>query len=109
MSNISCPYCDEYQEINHDDGQGFSEGELHEQCCDDCDKVFTFSTSIIYYHEAFQADCLNDGSHKFKPTHTHPKFLTRMQCSDCEAERQLTEIEWLDLMGPMEIISGWYK
>ncbi len=97
IDDVDCPYCGEGQEIYHDDGQNYEEDRLHEQCCSDCDKTFTFYTSMQFYYEAFQADCLNDSNHTFKPTYTHPKFLTKMECTSCEEKRQLTEHEWLDL------------
>lgn len=90
MKDIECPYCGEDQEINHDDGYGYEEGRTYQQVCRDCDKTFTYTTSISFYYDAEKADCLNGGGHDFKPTTTVPKFFTRMNCSMCDEERELT-------------------
>jgi hypothetical protein len=63
MSDVKCPYCDECNEINHDDGYGYEEYKYYEQHCCHCDKAFNFTTSIIFHYEAF---CLNN-DHEFKP------------------------------------------
>jgi len=108
MKDVECPYCGQYQEINHDDGYGYEEDRLHEQECADCENIFTFYTSIMFSYEPHKADCLNDGKHKFKPSCTAPKHHTKMNCIDCEESRPLTDKEWLDFMKPMEVISGHY-
>lgn len=101
-SDVECPYCGAEQEINHDDGYGYEEDQIHEQDCTECGKAFAYTTAISYYYEAKKADCLNGAPHDFKPTHTTPKRYTRMQCGDCGEERQLTEHEWLEFLRPME-------
>ena len=93
MKDINCPYCNAEQNINHDDGRGYGDEEIHQQQCDECNKYFTFTTSISYYYEAEKADCLNDGEHDFQPTNTHPKEYTRMECSMCGESRTPTEDE----------------
>lgn len=50
--DVKCPYCDEWQEINHDDGYGYRDDLLHEQHCGDCDNVFDYETTIKFYYEA---------------------------------------------------------
>ncbi len=65
--DINCPYCDKAMEINHDDGYGYQEDEIYQQECGHCDKTFVYTTSINFYYEATQAECLNDGEHKYKP------------------------------------------
>lgn len=93
MSDIKCPYCNYGQEINHDDGQGYTEDEKHQQQCSACDKVFTFTTAISFYYEAFKADCLNGEEHDWKITDTKPSYFSRMRCTMCEEERVLTKEE----------------
>lgn len=93
MDDINCPYCDEEIQINHDDGQGYREDELHQQECDACGKIFVFTTSIHYYYDAKKADCLNGAEHKYQPTMTFPKEYTRMRCIFCDEERQPTQEE----------------
>jgi len=91
--DVECPYCGAGQEINHDDGYGYSEDEKHQQECGDCDRTFVFTTSISYYYEAEKADCLNDSNHDYQPTKTCPKKYSRMQCTVCDEERPCTPEE----------------
>lgn len=93
MSDVECPYCGKEQEICHDDGYGYEEDARHEQYCGNCRKEFVFTTSIIFYYEAYKADCLNDGNHKLNPSHTLPKWATKMVCDDCDYERPPTPEE----------------
>lgn len=104
-SDVDCPYCGKGQEINHDDGYGYTEDEVFEQMCADCEKTFVFTTSIMFNYDANKADCLNGKEHKYRPTHTHPKIFTHMRCIDCDRDRALTEIEWLNFLSPMECVS----
>lgn len=98
MSDVRCPYCGEEQEINHDDDYGYEEGVLHNQLCGDCDKYFTYKTCISIDHEAFRADCLNDGNHEFKPTKTFPREYTKMRCKTCGETRKCTEEEMAQIL-----------
>lgn len=91
--DVECPYCGKEQDICHDDGYGYSEGEKHQQQCGYCNKTFVFETSISFYYDVEKADCLNGGEHDFKPTVTFPKEYTKMQCSMCDASRLLTDEE----------------
>lgn len=101
MSNdVNCPYCNHPQDINHDDGYGYSESDKHQQQCGKCNKYFVYTTSISFDYEAEQADCLNDGEHDWKPTSTFPKEYTKMECSMCGEERQPTEEEKLIILKP---------
>jgi hypothetical protein len=94
MKDINCPYCDAELDINHDDGQGYSESETHQQDCGYCGKTFVFTTSIVYYYTVDKADCLNGDSHDYKPTMTFPKEFTKMECSMCGDRRQPTKEEF---------------
>ena len=93
MKDVECPYCNVWQEVNHDDGFGCHEDRLEEQQCNDCEKYFVFTTSIIFHYSAEKADCLNGGKHKYKATATYPKEFTKMQCTECEETRQPTKKE----------------
>jgi len=94
MSNdVQCPYCNSWQEINHDDGVGYEEDEIHSQDCRDCDKTFAFRTEISLDYESYEAPCMNGDPHDYSPTITAPKWATKMRCSHCEKERPLTEDE----------------
>jgi len=96
--DVSCPYCGTYQDINHDDGYGYEEDVKHEQQCNNCDKYFTYTTSIVYYYEAEKADCLNGDEHDWEPTHTYPKEFTKMECTYCGERREPNEEEWKDIL-----------
>lgn len=87
MKDINCPMCGEGQKINHDDGYGYSEDEMHHQVCPHCDGLFGFQTTIHFSYEAFNLPCLNGEAHKFKPTFTVPIEHTSMRC-DCGAVRK---------------------
>ena len=93
MTDVNCPYCDSGEEINHDDGVGYEEGVTHSQECGQCKKVFAYTTSISYCHEASKADCLNDGNHKYELSSTNPRCFAKMICPDCGDERSPTDDE----------------
>lgn len=93
MKDVNCPYCNSEQEIDHDGGVGYEEGVTHNQRCSDCGKTFAYTTSISFYYEPSKADCLNDGEHRYGITNTHPKCFSKMVCSDCGDERDLTDEE----------------
>lgn len=92
-NDVSCPYCGKDQEINHDDGYGYAEDEVHNQQCDSCEKYFTYTTFVTYIYNAEKADCLNGAPHNWKPTHTYPREYARMRCSICDEHRSPTAKE----------------
>lgn len=51
MSKQNCPHCSMLQEINHDDGYGYTEDVRHSQQCTNCEKIFWFEVSFspVYY------------------------------------------------------------
>ena len=98
MKDIECPYCNFQQDVDHDDGKGYAEDELHQMQCCNCDKYFVFTTSVIYYYEPSKADCLNDSEHKFKPTNTIPREYTSMECVDCGERRKPTSEEMIEIL-----------
>lgn len=89
--DIDCPYCQAGLDIKHDDGYGREEDELYQQECRHCQKIFTYTTSIVYFYNAQKADCLNDGQHKYESTKTFPAEATRLRCTDCGDEIPLKE------------------
>ena len=100
MSDVECPYCGKYQEINHDDGYGYQEGEIFNQECDDCEKTFAYTTSILFSYDAEKADCLNGGDHNWKPQITYPKKYTKMECTMCGCTRVPTDSEFKEFITP---------
>jgi ribosomal protein S27E len=94
MKNVTCPYCQSEQYINHDDGYGYSEDTKHNQECEKCGKTFIYETTIIFYYDSFKAPCLNDDSnHDYHITKTFPKEFSNMECSICGDIRELTNEE----------------
>ena len=98
MEDVECPYCGEWQEICHDEGQGYAEDEIHEQQCGDCDKYFAFTTTVICHYDATKAPCMNGGAHDWKASSTHPVEYTKMVCSYCGHKRAPTDDEWPAIM-----------
>lgn len=88
MSDAECPYCGAEVEINHDDGYGYDEGELHQQECE-CGKTFAYTTTIVLYHETHKADCLNGAEHDYHKTNTIPERFTRLRCKTCGDEKPM--------------------
>ena len=84
----NCPYCNAEIEIDHDDGYGYEEDNIHEQSCSNCDKTFTFTTSVIYYYELNKCPCKNGGDHDLKQMHGAPRafFVGREKCIHCDEE-----------------------
>lgn len=96
MNDCNCPYCDAEIEINHDDGYGYSEDEVHQQQCSDCGKTFTYTTSISFSYDTEKADCLNGAPHNWKPTASYPKCATKMLCDMCGEYRDMTVEEKIE-------------
>jgi len=92
--DVECPYCGNYQDINHDDGFGYEEDTAHNQTCESCDKTFVFYTSISFYYESQKADCLNGSKHEYLASCTFPRRFTKMACKNCDDKREPTEQEF---------------
>ena len=93
--DVECPYCGAEEEINHDDGYGYKEDEKHEQTCGECQKVFTYTTSICFYYEAEKADCLNGEPHVMKPVISSARDIWPdwKRCETCEYEERGKYVE----------------
>lgn len=84
MSDVKCPKCGIYQEINHDDGYGYQEDENYEQSCTSCDYEFKFLTSISYNYEVL----CQDTDHKMEQAlDDHPDFFMCKNCDHSELRR----------------------
>lgn len=99
MSDMKCPYCEADQYVNHDDGHGYSEDVKHEHTCSACDKTFTFQTTIVFYYEPAEADCLNGAEHELQFRKSWPEHCSRMGCKHCEFERLATPEEIAQAQG----------
>lgn len=85
MSDIKCPYCGEWQEINHDDGCGYDEGDIHSQDCSSCGKEFDFTTSVVYSYSAY---CKSESDHDmYQPLPNEPDFFMCRNCEHSELKR----------------------
>jgi len=85
MSDVKCPYCKTEQDINHEEGYGYSECEEHEQECPSCCRVFVFVTAISYSYDTY---CI--GGHDME----HSGFKDLYKCTRCDyycIERNLKE------------------
>ena len=83
MSDVSCPYCKHEQEINHDDGYGYEDGEEFEQECTNCDEPFKFTTDISFSYSVY---C--DGDHEMAHCGVqHLKIWNCKKCDFCEVRR----------------------
>ena len=96
--DLECPYCEEWCEVNHDDGQGYEEDVKHQMECPHCGKSFVFFTSISFDYSPSKADCLNGAKHKWEPATTYPKEFTQMCCTMCGEERTPTDKEMKQIM-----------
>ena len=77
-----CPYCKTLQEINHDDGYGYSEDETSYQWCVECELEFAFTTSLSC---SYTVEC--DGRknpHKWVEWFIEPSME---ECSACGKTR----------------------
>lgn len=81
MSDVKCPYCGTDQEINHDDGYGYGEGEAYDQDCVSCDKTFKFTTSISF---SYSVQCQEDGHEMVPFGDKWPRMYGCTRCDFCE-------------------------
>lgn len=78
MNDVVCPYCKESQEINHDDGYGYTEDVMHEQHCTSCGELFKFETIFTIHYEVF---CNGDHDMELSPIKGNKIFY---QCNNCD-------------------------
>lgn len=96
MTDMLCPYCEAKQEVNHDDGFGYSEDYAHQHECTECEKLFVFHTVITFSYHPQKADCLNGEDHEWRFNFVYPMNRTKMECF-CGEERAPTPSEWTDI------------
>lgn len=83
MSDITCPYCNRQQEVNHDDGYGYNEDELHSQNCFGCGEVFNYYTSATFYYDP---RCRNEDHLWESWAPNHPNMEG---CKRCDETRRI--------------------
>lgn len=88
MKDTECPYCGAEIEINHDDGYGYEECEIHQQTCRGCGKTFGYTTEISFRYDTHKADCMNGGEHNYKEVTQYgwPEPRVLLRCVDCDHE-----------------------
>lgn len=91
--DVECPYCGAEIKICHDGRDGYEQDVLHEYECHHCEKKFVFQTFLSFSYIAYKANCLNDANHDYKLTHTYPLEDSKMRCSMCGDERDMTDVE----------------
>ena len=79
--DIECPNCKHDQEICHDDGYGYAEGEMHTQFCTSCDYEFKFTTYTSFTYEAY---CAKTEDHKMEQSTVNKDFYICSKCEFCE-------------------------
>jgi len=84
-ADIECPNCKHPQEICHDDGQGYEEDQLHEQCCISCDYEFKFTTYTTFTYTPY---CAKPEDHDMEET-TIKGFY---HCTKCESTELRDEV-----------------
>lgn len=82
--DMECPYCGAGQTVCHDDGEGYTEDELHQHTCNKCQKAFIFTTVTSHSYYPAKADCLNEATHNYQLTKTTPKYLAKYRCTMCD-------------------------
>ena len=94
MHDVECPYCGSDTDINHEDGQGYTEDELHTQHCYECDRTFGYTTAILYYYEAEKLPLcheeIGEASHELVPHESDRTigFLEAVKCAKCDYNRR---------------------
>lgn len=88
---IECPYCK--HENKHIPEGCHNEDATYEMQCPKCEKYFVFTVFISFSYTSYPAECLNTDVHDFQLTHTEPKEFSKMRCSMCGEERELTQDE----------------
>jgi len=92
--DLECPYCEEWNEVCHDDGGGYAEDQNHEMQCAHCQKHFVFQTSISFHYESSPADCLNGSPHDITEWATIDErdglIRERRRCKDCDHDEWRT-------------------
>lgn len=94
MYEVECPYCLEDVEVDTDNYGVYEQDVLHDMECPKCEKTFVFETTITFSFSSDKADCLNEGGeHNYEKTHTIPEEFSKMRCTMCSCEREMTQEE----------------
>lgn len=88
IEDVECPYCEKWNEIDHDDGYGYQEDEVFQQECRHCEKTFGYNTATIYHYTAIKMPCANGGKHELVDVVRYPKEfgVGKKRCVNCDEE-----------------------
>jgi len=89
--DVECPYCNAGNDIDTENCHDYDENEKYSQECDTCHKYFSFSVSMSFDYEVNQADCLNDGEHRWEEMKTYAAKYTKLKCQDCGEVKPLSK------------------
>jgi len=85
--NIKCPYC--RKEFNLPKDNNYQNDVKYKIQCPRCKKGFVFQLYDIDYLVT-KAPCLNGGKHDYQLIKILPEEESKMRCSICNKERELT-------------------
>ena len=87
---IICPYCK--KKFNLDQNKNYQDDVKYKTQCPKCGKWFVFQ---LYDTDclATKAPCLNGGQHDYQLIKMLPEEESKMRCSICNQERELTDEE----------------
>lgn len=71
-NNLVCPYC------GHEEEDSWERADENSECqCEQCEKYFIYETDHTRTFTSSQADCLNDGEHKWREWVDYGPFFNR--------------------------------
>lgn len=92
MKDVECPYCGHEQNIDHGDGYGYEEDEIHDQECSECEKSFGFYTHISFSYDPIKVPCFNGADHGWvaKQSHDWGDGTTSVfyRCEHCDTTKR---------------------
>lgn len=89
MEELQCPYCNELQEPDNE--EGYDQDVAYQQECSHCLQNFLYTVSYMIVFSENVAPCLNGKPHDWKPIFGAPKehFIGKYHCGyGCDAEEK---------------------
>ena len=90
---LTCPYCGHDQEAYLSEIDIYDEDALHEEECEKCGKHFGFNIGTIIVLGERKVSCFNGHPHKWKLSPCSIPEYSKMECTECGEERELTDGE----------------
>ena len=93
-----CPYCGEWLDIDHSNGQGYDPTKCERQKCSYCGKTFEYYVEVTYHYTPYKVPCIDDESlHKWMVRQNNGLYPFKdqllMQCTQCRTVREFTKEE----------------